>query len=89
MARAELPRADGGDWRLTRDEDPVTEWRRADGYASVRMRRRPDGTWVVRYDRLTQAPRGSAFRQRSVPSEEDARALAGRWRTAEPATDGP
>ena len=68
------------DWRETRSDDRVTEWERADGHATVRLRRRPDGRYVVRYDRLFQAPEGPEYRRETVPDREAALELVERWR---------
>lgn len=68
------------DWSQTRDEDGLAEWTRADGYATLRRRRRPDGSWVVRLDRLYQAPEGSGYRRERVEDEGAAEALIETWK---------
>jgi hypothetical protein len=71
------------EWHETRTGDRVTEWEREDGHATVRLRRRPDGRYVVRYDRLFQAAEGPEYRQEVVPDRESAVELAARWREDE------
>jgi sugar/nucleoside kinase (ribokinase family) len=53
-------------WSRHRDEGELVEWSRRDGYATVRMRRRPDGCWAVRLDLLKQAPDGPGYEQTVV-----------------------
>ena len=53
-------------WTRHRDDDGLVEWARRDGYATVRMRRRPDGRWAVRLDLINQAPDGPAYEQTVV-----------------------
>jgi hypothetical protein len=69
------------EWTRSRDEETLVEWTRADGYATVRRRRRPDGEWVVRLDRLHQAPEGRAYRFERVADESAAVALLEAWKT--------
>jgi hypothetical protein len=72
------------DWdRTDDDDDPVTEWTRRDGHATVRVRPRADGGFVVRYDRLEQAPEGRAYRHERRPDRASALALAAEWRASE------
>ncbi len=71
------------DWDRTRDEDAVEEWTRSDGLATVRLRERADGSFVVRYDRLEQAAEGRAYRYERRPDREAAVALAAEWRKAD------
>lgn len=66
-------------WSRVRDDDGLFEFEREDGYATIRVRRRPDGTWAVRLDRLTQAPEGSTYRQERRDSHEAATTLAEEW----------
>ncbi|WP_435185164.1 DUF7543 family protein [Halobellus sp. EA9] len=76
------------DWSRTREEAGFVEWTRTDGYVTIRRRRRPDGDWVVRLDRLYQAPEGSAYRRERVDGEERAEALVETWKTeADPDAD--
>lgn len=58
----------------------VVEWEREDGWATIRRRQRPDGSWVVRLDRLTQAPEGSYYQEERVETRSDARAVVAAWR---------
>jgi hypothetical protein len=74
-------------WTET-DAEGVTEWERADGWATIRLRRRADGSWVVRLDRLTQAPEGSLYREERVESETAARDVAAGWRERYDVADG-
>jgi len=77
------------DWSRTREDDGLVEWTRADGYATLRRRRRPDGTWVIRLDRLYQAPDGSAYRRERVDDEGAAEALIEAWMAeSDPEFDG-
>jgi hypothetical protein len=77
------------DWERTRGgerEGPVEEWTRNDGLATVRLRERADGSFVVRYDRLEQAPEGRAYRHERRPDRETAATLAAAWREDGPET---
>jgi hypothetical protein len=67
------------EWERTR-EGSVDEWTRRDGLATVRVRERPDGQVVVRYDRLEQAPEGRAYCRDRCPDRETAERLAAEWR---------
>jgi hypothetical protein len=69
------------EWTRTTDEEPLVEWTRSDGYVTVRRRRRPDGEWVVRRDRLHQAPEGSGYRHERVADESAAIELVEAWKT--------
>ncbi|MFW6382628.1 MAG: DUF7543 family protein [Haloferacaceae archaeon] len=77
------------EWTRTRDEDTIVEWTRSDGYATVRRRRRPDGEWVVRLDRLYQAPEGSGYRRKRVAGESAAAEVVEAWKAAADEGDGP
>ncbi|MFB6250357.1 MAG: hypothetical protein ABEI27_01505 [Halobellus sp.] len=68
------------DWTRTREEEGLIEWTREDGYATLRRRHRPDGTWVVRLDRLQQAPEGSGYRRERVDDDEAAVSLLETWK---------
>jgi len=72
------------EWTRTRDEEGLVEWTREDRHATVRRRRRPDGGWVVRLDRLHQAPEGRGYRYERVGDEAAARELLESWRTEGP-----
>ncbi|PNW31126.1 UNVERIFIED_CONTAM: hypothetical protein BEN50_20060 [Euhalothece sp. KZN 001] len=63
-------------WHRTRDDSTLVEWTRRDGYGTVRMRRRPDGRWVVRLDLLMQAPDGPVYEQAVVDDRTAATAAA-------------
>lgn len=76
-----------GDW-TERTDGPTTEWERRDGTATVRVRERPDGRYVVRLDRLTQAPEGPAYRHAVVPDREAALERARAWRAAATGREG-
>ncbi|WP_435097521.1 DUF7543 family protein [Halarchaeum sp. P4] len=62
-------------------------WEREDGNAVVWVRETATSDWAVTYDRLRQAPEGSAYRHRTVESEEDALSLAAEWRGGEPVAE--
>jgi hypothetical protein len=70
------------EWEQTR-EGAVDEWTRRDGLATVRVRERPDGGFVTRYDRLEQAPEGRAYRRERCQDRAAAERLAAEWRAAE------
>ncbi|WP_372913029.1 hypothetical protein [Salinigranum sp.] len=71
-------------WTETDPEDPgvVAEWSREDGWATIRLRRRGDEAWVVRLDRLTQAPEGSLYLEDRVETRGEADAVVAAWREA-------
>lgn len=66
-------------WEETSTAADGTEWVRADGAATIRLRERDDGTAVVRLDRLEQAPEGSMYRRETAPDREAGRAVVDRW----------
>jgi len=68
------------EWTRTREEERLVEWTREDGYVTLRRRRRPDGEWVVRLDRLHQAPGGRDYRRERVADVEAAKALIEEWK---------
>jgi hypothetical protein len=68
------------EWERTRDEEDLVEWTREDGYVTLRRRHHPDGSWVVRLDRLHQSPEGSAYRRERVDDAEAATSLLERWK---------
>jgi len=70
------------EWTQSRDDGDLVEWTREDGFATLRRRRRPDGEWVVRLDRLHQAPGGRAYRCERVADESAAVALIDDWKSA-------
>lgn len=61
-------------------DDGLVEWTRRDGLATVRVRERADGGFVVRYDRLEQAPEGETYRRERCADRETALELAAAWR---------
>ncbi len=67
-------------WTETAQDDVTTEWERSDGYATIRLRRRHDGTWSVRLDRLFQAPEGQLYQRETAMTEEAAQAVVEAWR---------
>ena len=70
----------GMGWTLDRDAGTVTEWERSDGYATVRVRERGDGRFVVRLDVMEQAVDDRAY-DRVVLDDRDAAAeRAATWR---------
>lgn len=66
-------------WDRVADRDRVTEWRRSDGNATIRLRERAVGGWTVRLDRLEQAPEGSGYRREDVDDAAAAERLVERW----------
>lgn len=68
------------EWTRSRDGEGIEEWTREDGYATIRRRRCPDGEWVVRLDRLHQAPEGRGYRRERVADEAAARDLLEAWK---------
>lgn len=66
-------------WRKTRADETVTEWERADGFATLRLRERTDGRFVVRVDRLTQASEGRGYERATTSDRESALAVIERW----------
>jgi hypothetical protein len=69
-------------WHESNAREGVTEWERDDGYATIRLRERPDGAFVVRFDRLIQAPEGDGYRRETVETREAGEKLAREWREA-------
>jgi sugar/nucleoside kinase (ribokinase family) len=67
-------------WTERTDTTVVEEWRREDGWATIRLRRRGEGSWLVRLDRLTQAPEGSLYREERLDTRSAADALVAEWR---------
>ena len=66
-------------WRKAGDVHSLTEWEREDGVTTIRMRERPDGSWMVRLDRLYQAPEGNLYRRETVGTQQEALALVEEW----------
>ncbi|ERH13502.1 MAG: hypothetical protein J07HB67_02542 [halophilic archaeon J07HB67] len=69
-------------WERTETTTNVTEWERTDRMATVRIRERPDGRFVVRVDRLQQAPEGPAYRRETAADREAAETVAAELRAA-------
>lgn len=67
-------------WTKSTRGDGTTEWDRTDGNANIRIRRRYDGTFTVRLDRLFQAPEGQFYRRETAQTEEAAKAISETWR---------
>ncbi|MFC7323740.1 hypothetical protein ACFQMF_04000 [Halorubrum rutilum] len=67
-------------WALGRDDEAITEWERADGYATVRVRERADGGFVVRLDVMEQAADASAYERERFADREAALDRAAEWR---------
>ncbi len=67
-------------WSRGRDDDTITEWERSDGYATVRIRERGDGGFVVRLDVMEQATDESAYDRVRFDDREAAVAHAEAWR---------
>ena len=69
-------------WSLERDDGTVTEWERSDGYATVRLRERTDGEFVVRLDVMEQAADDSAYERDRFDDRDAAEERAVAWRDA-------
>lgn len=69
-------------WDHSETVDDVTEWERGDHAATVRIRERPDGSYVVRIDRLKQAPEGPAYRRETADTREAAEEIAADFRAS-------
>ncbi|WP_144799854.1 DUF7543 family protein [Halorubrum depositum] len=67
-------------WSLGREDDTITEWERSDGYATVRVRERADGGFVVRLDVMEQAADASAYERERFDDRETALDRAAEWR---------
>lgn len=72
------------EWSRSEEREEFVEWTREDGYATIRRRRRADGGWVVRYDRLYQASEGSGYRRERVADREAADELIEAWKVSDP-----
>lgn len=66
-------------WERIAERDRITEWRRSDGNATIRLRERATGGWTVRLDRMEQAPEGSTYRHEDLDEYEEAEALVEEW----------
>ncbi|MFB6177883.1 MAG: hypothetical protein ABEI99_12225 [Halobaculum sp.] len=69
-------------WERSETVDDVTEWERGDRTATVRIRERATGGYVIRLDRLTQAPEGSAYRRETAETREAAEEIAADFRAS-------
>ncbi|QCJ47899.1 MULTISPECIES: DUF7543 family protein [Haloprofundus] len=67
-------------WTRAETTERLTEWKRADGWATIRLRETGAGRWVVRLDRLEQAPEGRTYRRESVETRDAALELVEEWR---------
>ncbi|MFC7071021.1 DUF7543 family protein [Halobaculum lipolyticum] len=75
-------------WSSVDTPERYDEWERADGLATLRVREHRDGSYVVRLDRLEQAPDGRAYRRERVADREAADALAAEWKREFDLPDG-
>ncbi|TQQ79914.1 hypothetical protein EGH24_10555 [Halonotius terrestris] len=73
------------EYERTTDDEELTEWERADGNATIRLRERADGQFAVRYDQLHQAEGGRAYAYETVESREAAEELVAAWQADAPA----
>ena len=73
------------DYERTTDTDELTEWERADGHATIRLRERADGRFAVRYDQLHQADGGRAYAYETVETRAAAEELVANWQADPPA----
>lgn len=69
-------------WEVSREDDVITEWERADGYATVRIRERDDGAAVVRLDVMEQAADGRVYERERYDDRAAAAERAAEWREA-------
>lgn len=67
-------------WTRVTDTDDGTEWERDDGAATIRLREHAGDGWVVRLDRMFQAPEGEAYRREHVADRQTALDLVEAWR---------
>ena len=67
-------------WSLEREDGRITEWERSDRYATVRLRERGDGRFVVRLDVMEQATDDRTYDRVVVDDREAAEAQAAAWR---------
>lgn len=72
-------------YELTTQTESLREWIRADGTATIRLRERSDGAFVVRFDRLHQAEAGRAYAYEVCADRAAAKALVADWRADPPA----
>lgn len=67
-------------WSLKREDATITEWERSDGYATVRVRERGDGRFVVRLDVMEQAVDDRAYDRVVLDERAAAEERAAAWR---------
>ncbi len=67
-------------WSVGREDDVITEWERSDGYATIRLRERGDGEFVLRLDVMEQAVDESTYLRERFDDRDAALDLAATWR---------
>lgn len=67
-------------WSVGREDDVITEWERSDGYATVRLRERGDGEFVLRLDVMEQAVDEPRYVRERFDDRDAALDLARTWR---------
>jgi hypothetical protein len=72
------------EFERTTDDEELTEWTRSDGNATIRLRKRADDRFAVRYDQLHQAEDGRGYAYEAVDSREAADDLVAEWRSDSP-----
>ncbi|WP_144900917.1 DUF7543 family protein [Halobellus captivus] len=72
------------EWTRSLYRDGLVEWTREDGCATIRRRRRPDGRWIVRFDRLFQASAGGGYHRERVDDLDAANELVAAWKREDP-----
>jgi hypothetical protein len=77
-------RALGMRYELTTETEALREWTRADGTATIRLRERSDGAFVVRFDQLHQAETGRGYAYEVRTDRAAAEALVDDWRADPP-----
>ena len=69
------------EWEQTTADEEIEEWTRADGNATIRLRQRTDGQFVVRLDQLYQADEDRGYEYEVVEDRTTAEALVDDWQT--------
>jgi len=69
------------EWEQTTADEEIEEWTRADGNATIRLRRRTDGQFVVRLDQLYQADEDRGYEYEVVEDRTTAEAFVDDWQT--------
>ena len=72
------------EWTQSEERDGFVEWTRADGYATIRRRQRADGEWIVRFDRLHQAPAGGGYHRERAADLDAATEIIESWKETDP-----